>query len=70
MPEDRLISAENQTGRDPALRNFIWLILLGRGRGAAILKRLFMPPLAEDDAMDHTLLHGPPGLEKPPWHRL
>ncbi len=64
MPEDRLISAENQTGRDPALRPLHLADFIGQGQGRRNLETFIHAATGRDDAMDHTLLHGPPGLGK------
>ena len=64
MPEDRLISAENQTSRDPALRPLHLADFIGQGQGRRNLETFIHAATGRDDAMDHTLLHGPPGLGK------
>ena len=66
---NRLIDAGNQERGDNALRQLRLLILLVREMGCAILRPSYMPR-GSADAMDHTLLHGPPGLAKQPWHKL
>ncbi len=60
----RLITAE-QTGQpDPALRPLSLSEFVGQGQGRKNLETFIRAARVREDAMDHSLLHGPPGLGK------
>ena len=61
---ERLITAE-QTGQpDTALRPLFLSEFVGQGQGRQNLETFIRAARAREDAMDHSLLHGPPGLGK------
>ncbi len=61
---ERLITAE-QTGQpDTALRPLSLSEFVGQGQGRQNLETFIRAARVREDAMDHTLLHGPPGLGK------
>ena len=62
--DDRLISSETQERADVALRPEKLADFIGQGGGRANLETFIMAARDRGDAMDHTLLHGPPGLGK------
>ena len=62
--DDRLISSETQERSDPALRPERLADFIGQGGGRANLETFIMAARDRGDAMDHSLLHGPPGLGK------
>ncbi|MDB3891507.1 Holliday junction branch migration DNA helicase RuvB [Alphaproteobacteria bacterium] len=62
--EDRLISAEPIERADTALRPTSLAEFIGQGNGRANLETFIHAARDRGDAMDHTLLHGPPGLGK------
>ena len=64
---ERLITAEQreQTVQpDTALRPFSLAEFVGQGQGRQNLETFIHAARVREDAMDHTLLHGPPGLGK------
>lgn len=61
-PQDRLISAAGE--KDPAMRPLVLAEFVGQGQGRVNLETFIHAAKARQDAMDHTLLHGPPGLGK------
>lgn len=65
MSEDnRLISGETQERGDKALRPERLADFIGQGGGRTNLETFIAAARDRGDAMDHTLLHGPPGLGK------
>jgi len=62
--EDRLISGETQERGDAALRPERLADFIGQGGGRANLETFIAAARERGDAMDHSLLHGPPGLGK------
>ena len=65
FPEtDRLIDGEAQGAQDPALRPLRLGEFIGQGQGRANLETFIHAASQRSEAMDHTLLHGPPGLGK------
>ena len=62
--EDRLVAGTSQAGGDTALRPTLPAESLGQGNGRRTLEPFIHAARARGDAMDHTLLHGPPGLGK------
>ncbi len=62
--EDRLISGDNVERADNALRPTSLAEFIGQGTGRANLETFIHAARDRGDAMDHTLLHGPPGLGK------
>ena len=62
--DDRLISSETQERSDPALRPERLADFIGQGGGRANLETFIIAARDRGDAMDHSLLHGPPGLGK------
>ena len=64
---ERLITAEQteQTAQpDTALRPLSLAEFVGQGQGRRNLETFIHAARVREDAMDHTLLHGPPGLGK------
>ena len=61
---DRLIDGEAQGVQDPALRPLMLDEFIGQGQGRANLETFIHAASQRSEAMDHTLLHGPPGLGK------
>ena len=64
---ERLITAEQteQTVQpDTALRPLLLAEFVGQGQGRQNLETFIHAARVREDAMDHTLLHGPPGLGK------
>jgi len=61
---DRLISAENQERGDNALRPAFLAEFIGQGNGRRNLEAFIHAARDRGEAMDHCLLHGPPGLGK------
>jgi len=62
--EERLISGDNFERGDTALRPTTLDEFIGQGNGRANLETFILAARNRGDAMDHTLLHGPPGLGK------
>ena len=62
--EERLISGDNFERGDTALRPTTLDEFIGQGNGRANLETFIHAARNRGDAMDHTLLHGPPGLGK------
>ena len=62
--DDRLISSEPQERGDMALRPKRLADFIGQGGGRTNLETFIAAARDRGDAMDHTLLHGPPGLGK------
>jgi Holliday junction DNA helicase RuvB len=62
--DDRLISSEPQERGDMALRPKRLADFIGQGGGRTNLETFIAAARERGDAMDHTLLHGPPGLGK------
>ena len=62
--EDRLISGETQERGDAALRPERLADFIGQGGGRVNLETFIAAARDRGDAMDHSLLHGPPGLGK------
>ena len=62
--DDRLISSEPQERVDMALRPERLADFIGQGGGRTNLETFIAAARDRGDAMDHTLLHGPPGLGK------
>ena len=62
--DDRLISSEPQERGDMALRPERLADFIGQGGGRTNLETFIAAARDRGDAMDHTLLHGPPGLGK------
>ncbi|MBL6622461.1 MAG: Holliday junction branch migration DNA helicase RuvB [Alphaproteobacteria bacterium] len=63
MP-DRLVSPAGSDQPDPALRPRRLVDFIGQGDGRANLETFIQAASARAEAMDHSLLHGPPGLGK------
>ena len=66
---DRLISPQAEAGEasesaDPALRPRRLNDFIGQGLGRQNLETFISAASQREEAMDHTLLHGPPGLGK------
>ncbi|MDP6218783.1 MAG: Holliday junction branch migration DNA helicase RuvB [Alphaproteobacteria bacterium] len=61
---DRLISSEPQERGDMSLRPERLADFIGQGGGRTNLETFIAAARDRGDAMDHTLLHGPPGLGK------
>jgi len=62
--DERLISADNLERADSALRPETLAEFIGQGNGRTNLETFIHAARQRGDAMDHTLLHGPPGLGK------
>ena len=62
--DDRLISSEPKERGDMALRPERLADFIGQGGGRTNLETFIAAARDRGDAMDHTLLHGPPGLGK------
>ena len=60
----RLVDAGNQERGDNALRPTLLVDFIGQGNGRRNLETFIHAARDRGDAMDHTLLHGPPGLGK------
>ena len=67
---NRLIDAGNLERGDNALRPNSLVDFIGQGNGRRNLETFIHAARDRGDAMDHTLLHGPPGLAKQRWHKL
>ena len=63
MP-DRLVNPAGTDQPDPALRPRRLADFIGQGEGRANLETFIQAASAREEAMDHSLLHGPPGLGK------
>ena len=65
---DRLVTPADGGGarppHDPALRPQYLADFIGQGQGRANLETFISAAHARAEALDHTLLHGPPGLGK------
>lgn len=69
MTDDRLVSPDPQSGheenlRDDNLRPARLEEFIGQGQGLGNLSTFIQAAAKRGDAMDHCLLHGPPGLGK------
>ena len=62
--EDRLVAGISQERGDNALRPTSLAEFIGQANGRRNLKTFIHAASNRGDAMDHTLLHGPPGLGK------
>ena len=62
--DDRLVSGDNQERADTALRPTSLAEFIGQGNGRANLETFILAARDRSEAMDHSLLHGPPGLGK------
>ncbi|MBT5798406.1 Holliday junction branch migration DNA helicase RuvB [Alphaproteobacteria bacterium] len=62
--DNRLVSPENNEHYDPALRPRKLDDFVGQGLGRRNLETFIAASAQRQDALDHTLLHGPPGLGK------
>jgi Holliday junction DNA helicase RuvB len=62
--DDRLVSPEPQSGHDDGLRPSSLADFIGQGQGLGNLSTFIQAARNRGDAMDHCLLHGPPGLGK------
>ena len=62
--DERLVSPENTENYDPALRPRKLQDFIGQGIGRQNLETFIAASVQRQDALDHTLLHGPPGLGK------
>ena len=60
--DERLVSTENTENYDPALRPRKLQDFIGQGIGRQNLETFIAASVQRQDALDHTLLHGPPGL--------
>ena len=61
---DRLVDAESNERGDNALRPASLVEFIGQGNGRRNLETFIHAARDRGDSMDHTLLHGPPGLGK------
>ena len=62
--DDRLVSGETPERADNALRPLRLAEFIGQGGGRANLETFITAAANRSEAMDHALLHGPPGLGK------
>ena len=62
--EERLVSGEAPERADNALRPERLAEFIGQGGGRANLETFIAAARERNEAMDHSLLHGPPGLGK------
>jgi len=62
--QDRLVAGDSQERGDNALRPSVLAEFIGQGNGRRNLETFIHAARDRGDAMDHTLLHGPPGLGK------
>ncbi|MEC9143070.1 MAG: AAA family ATPase, partial [Pseudomonadota bacterium] len=62
--DDRLVSGETPERADNALRPLRLAEFIGQGGGRANLETFIAAAANRSEAMDHALLHGPPGLGK------
>ena len=62
--EERLLAGASQEHADNALRPTLLAEFIGQGNGRRNLKTFIRAAHDRGDAMDHALLHGPPGLGK------
>ena len=62
--EDRLVAGTSQERGDNALRPTMLADFIGQGNGRRNLETFIHAARDRGDAMDHALLHGPPGLGK------
>ncbi|MFZ8991485.1 MAG: Holliday junction branch migration DNA helicase RuvB, partial [Candidatus Puniceispirillaceae bacterium] len=60
----RLVAGEHQDRHDNALRPTSLVEFIGQGNGRRNLETFIHAARDRGDAMDHSLLHGPPGLGK------
>lgn len=60
----RLVAGEHQDRHDNALRPTLLVEFIGQGNGRRNLETFIHAARDRGDAMDHSLLHGPPGLGK------
>ena len=64
MTEERLVNPNQTAGGDDGLRPGRLDDFIGQGQGLGNLTTFIQAARGRGDAMDHTLLHGPPGLGK------
>ena len=64
MSDDRLVSPNVTSGGDDGLRPSCLNDFIGQGQGLGNLTTFIQAARGRGDAMDHALLHGPPGLGK------
>ena len=62
--EDRLVSGESQENQEIALRPRKLDEFIGQGLSRRNLETFIAASVQRQDSLDHTLLHGPPGLGK------
>ena len=62
MTEERLVNPNQTAGGDDGLRPGRLDDFIGQGQGLGNLTTFIQAARGRGDAMDHTLLHGPPGL--------
>ena len=62
--DERLVSPEITENYDPAVRPRKLQDFIGQGIGRQNLETFIAASVQRQDALDHTLLHGPPGLGK------
>ena len=62
--DERLVSGETPERADNALRPLRLAEFIGQGGGRANLETFIAAAADRSEAMDHALLHGPPGLGK------
>ena len=62
--DDRLVGGETPERADNALRPLRLAEFIGQGGGRANLETFIAAAADRSEAMDHALLHGPPGLGK------
>lgn len=67
--DNRLVNP-NTTGSDDSLRPTSLKDFIGQGQGIDNLKTFIRAAAHRGEAMDHTLLHGPPGLGKTTLARI
>ncbi len=64
MNDERVLSPNSIENSDPALRPRRLDEFIGQGFGRQNLETFITASVQRQDALDHTLLHGPPGLGK------
>jgi Holliday junction DNA helicase RuvB len=62
--DDRLVAGDSQERADNALRPTMLAEFIGQGNGRRNLETFIHAARNRGEAMDHALLHGPPGLGK------
>ena len=62
--DDRLVAGTSQEYGDNAMRPALLAEFIGQGNGRRNLETFIHAARDRGDAMDHALLHGPPGLGK------